>query len=102
MSGVHISGGASILVANGVAVASHCSTFIALVFDDRHVFSPSTTARHARGFTRDASSTPWYACCRARRSFELAFTSRGTCLEIAKVDSDAEETLRVEEKRRIY
>jgi len=70
------------------------TAFIAFVFDDRHVFPPSATARHA-------SAAPWYASCCPRRSFELAFTPRGTCGEIAEVDSDAEETLRAKEERRI-
>lgn len=78
------------------------STFVVLVYDDRHVFSPSTAARHAHASPRDASPASWYAFCCARRSFQLAFASRGACLEIAKVDSDAEETIRPEEKRRIY
>ena len=88
-----ISGGALIVWSRLV------SAFVAFVFDERHVFHTSATARHACASPRHATSASRYV---TYRPVELAFTSRGTCREIAEVDSDAEETLWAEEERRVY
>jgi hypothetical protein len=87
-----ISGGALIVWSRLVPV------FVAFVFDERHVLHTSATTRHACTSPRHATSASRYV---NYRPVELPFTPRGTCCEVAEVDSDAEETLWAEEERRV-